>query len=59
MSPDWGLKKVSTRNTPAQSPTRGSLPDSPMRDCDRLLGVTPVTELLLFFCTIASVPAGK
>jgi len=47
--PDCGLKKVSRRNTAAQSPHSGSLPESPMRDWLRLLGVMPVTEWLLFF----------
>jgi len=59
ISPDCGLKKVSRRNTPAQSPTSGSFPDKPMRDWLRLLGVTAVIELLLFFWMIDSVPAGK
>src|ERR1700724_1996834 len=57
--PDCGLKKVSRRNTPDQSPVRGSLPDSPMRDWLRLLGATAVMEPLLFFWMIDSVPAGK
>ena len=45
---DWAavfrLKKVSSLNTPAQSPKRGSLPDNPIRDCDRLLLLTPNGE---------------
>src|SRR5438309_2061209 len=57
--PDCGLKKVSRRNTADQSPVRGSVPESPMRDWERLLGVTAVIEPLLFPRTIASVPAGK
>ena len=44
ISPDCGLKKVSSLNTPDQSPTRGSMPCRPSLDWLKLLGVTPVTE---------------
>src|ERR1700726_3888159 len=59
ISPDCGLKKVSSLNTPDQSPTRGSLPCSPTLDWLRLLGVAPTSEWLLFFWTMSALPAGK
>src|SRR5215470_10403866 len=57
--PDWGLKKVSRRKTADRSPPRGSIPESPRRDCERFEGVIAVIEPLEFLEMIASVPAGK
>src|ERR1700733_1179383 len=60
ISPDCGLKKVSSLKMPFQSPTpKGSRPERPTRDWLRLLGVAPTTEWLLSFCTMSALPAGK
>src|SRR5271167_1128984 len=44
ISPDCGLKNVSTLNTADQSSNSASLPFRPMRDWLKLLGVNPVME---------------
>ena len=57
ISPDWGLKKVSTWNTADQSSLRGSIPCKPTLDWPMLLGVTPTTDPLLFCRTMLPLAA--
>src|ERR1700719_4918922 len=59
ISPDWGLKKVSTWNTADQSLLKGSTPCRPTLDLPMLLGVTPLTDPPLFCRTIFPLAAGR